>query len=131
MPDIATMFVRPFPGSRRRRMLAAGLTEFLNELAQTGVKCDVWIVGSFACAALDPADVDLLVVWNHASAASLDEQGLAQFAMLLDRRHCRTSYHCDVYQVPNTRIAMLSYWLGWFGFTRDGGTPQGIGFILV
>lgn len=129
--EIAATFLYPMPGSLRRPALVAGLLHFLNDLAATNVKCEVWIDGSFATDKPEPNDVDLFVVWNPAWQAMLDVEALERFHQMLVNSRSRKRYQCDVYNAETTDIAMMAYWRGWFGFMRDGRTPKGIGVVLI
>ena len=112
-------------------MLVAGLHHFLNDLAATKVKCEVWIDGSFATDKLEPNDVDLVVVWDRSWQTKLHVEDLEKFDHLLDRARAIKRYQCDVYSAETIDIGMMAYWRGLFGFVRDGRTPKGIGVILI
>ena len=60
--QIESIFLDTMPMSVRGPMLVAGLLHFLNDLAATKVKCEVWIDGSFTTDKLEPNDVDVLVM---------------------------------------------------------------------
>ena len=129
--QIAKFFLDPLPLSHRRPILVAGLLRYLNDLAATKVKCEVWIDGSFTTDKVEPNDVDLVVVWDRSWQTKLNVEDLARFDHLLDRPRAIRRYQCDVYSAESTDIGMMAYLRGLFGFMRDGRTPKGIGVISL
>lgn len=129
--QIAHLFLDPMPLSHRRPMLIAGLLHFLNDLAATKVKCEVWIDGSFTTDKLEPNDVDVLACGPPNLQANLSADELNRFHQLIVNSGSMERYQCDVYSAETPDIVIMAYWRGWFGFMRDCRTPKGIGVILI
>lgn len=124
--DLEPHFIDPFPGADRRVRLLAGLSGMLSELEGLGIEWEVWLDGSFSTKKPDPNDIDVLVI---ADGARLNELPIAVQqrlrALLLNPQVAKVRFGCEVYFADSGDPSRLSYWRGWFGFSRNE-TPKGI-----
>ena len=125
--QLKALFVDEFPSSVTRTALHGQLTTLLQELRNLGLTGECLFDGSFTTQKEDPADIDVVVVIDPAqlNALGAPEQQMLQ-ATLLNNAFMKGTRSLDVYYCPSTDQNMLSYWRGWFGFTRDGITAKGI-----
>jgi len=131
-PDLKIRAVDPFPGSIRRPLLFAGLTDWLEALRATGASGKCWLDGSFLTDKPEPNDIDLVVFPMFAAVPSPAVQTRVQ--ELFNQAAVKAKYRLDVYFVhPNAAnlVQMTSYWRGWFGFCRDGATAKGIAEVIL
>ncbi|WP_419183303.1 DUF6932 family protein [Ralstonia solanacearum] len=130
LADLGQHFVTPFPQSATRVVLAQSLATWVGHVAATGVSGQVWLDGSFSTHKTDPQDVDLVLVFEASSVQSMAPGQQTILQALLNQQSTRALYSCDVYCVASNDIAMVSYWRGWFGFSRSQ-VPKGIPFLQL
>ena len=131
LSELHDVFVAPFTDSVRRSILLAGLTKFIGEIKALDITGELWFDGSFVTEKLDPDDIDLVVVFDRTSVATLTLEQQQKVQHLFNQPSSKAKYNCDVYCVQNDDVVMVSYWRGWFGFKRDGQTAKGIGSITL
>jgi predicted nucleotidyltransferase len=119
--------VLPFgePSRTHRQQLIDRFKIFLDQLKATGVRCDVWIDGSFTTEKVDPSDIDLLVVLNPVQLRIMKLDKQTDLKQLLNRPVSKLRYKCDVLTANKGDEYKLSYWRGWYGFARND-EPKGI-----
>jgi hypothetical protein len=136
MAEIRELCVTPFlPASTTRGLIMGDLELIHNELACSGIKCELWIDGSFLTQKVDPADVDILLCVDgpFINSATVPQQDL----VMKIASNLKPILKCDSYVVAvfpdghpshiNT-MNVLAYWRGLFGFSRQLG-PKGIAII--
>ena len=132
--DIYDRFVRPFPTSNRRGMLATKLREYIDKVeilaSQNGLSLEIWIDGSFTTEKLEPDDVDLLVSGRGCEVNTLPVMFQGTLGVLLDNNFTKVNYNCDVYFCDKDNEQNRSYWRGWFLFDREE-CPKGIARVHI
>ena len=65
LEEVKILCVENFPNSTTRSIIFESFVEnFIIPLTNTGLKCDVWVDGSFITEKEDPEDVDILIEYN-------------------------------------------------------------------
>lgn len=121
----------PFPESTRRPKLLEQLCVYLKLLAETGVKAEIWLDGSFTTEKIEPDDVDMVVVYDPVSVNAMPHSARLGFKTLLNTNIAKTRYDIHVFAVDDRDRDGKAYWRGFFGFMRDERTPKGIATIGV
>lgn len=127
--EIHDRFVRPFPSSVRRPMLATKLREYIDSLqslvAPHGLNLEIWIDGSFVTEKQEPDDVDIVVSGRGCEIDTLPIMLQNPFQVLVDNNFTKVNYNCDVYFSDSDNAQNRSYWRGWFLFDREE-QPKGV-----
>ena len=124
--DLESHFVHPFQSGKRRAKLLEGFRALLADLEGIGVEWEIWLDGSFSTEKPDPNDIDVLVIADGARIQALPpslQQKLR--ALLPSPQITKIRYGCEVYFADAGDSSRISYWRGWFGFSRNE-TPKGI-----
>ena len=134
-----TALVDPFPQSRTRGPIFAGLTRLHGEMAGHGVHAKQWLDGSFVEGKLDPGDVDLVTLIDAEILNALGAEA-KQFVRgsLVDGGAgpaCH-SFLVAVYAVGHplrTHSAdVCHFWRRWFGHTKSvAAIPKGLIELVV
>ncbi len=131
--DLHTEFVSPFnhQGADHRVNMLIGFGSFLNEFKALNITAEVWIDGSFATLAPDPADVDVVFYFNYNEVASLDGEKLQKFEKLFkSRKFMLHLYGVEVHYAEINNELEYSEWKKVFGTCYDNTTPKGIFRLL-
>jgi hypothetical protein len=92
-----------------------------------------WVDGSYVTTKLDPADIDVVTVFEGGAYDALDDVDRTLLKGLLSHKISQALHGCDSYffvEYPPGHPARLqyeaayAYWDGWFGQDR-GGNPKG------
>jgi hypothetical protein len=104
---------------------------FLSIVQDIGIKCEVWIDGSFVTQKPEPADIDVAVFAdpNDVNNLSIGKQNLLMM-LFGNNNETKLRYKCDVYFLLNDNTDLRSYWRGWFGFSREE-KPKGIARLTI
>jgi len=124
-------FVKPFSQQARRIELVASLELFLNFVRDIGIRCEVWLNGSFTTTKPEPDDIDLVVHIQSGQIDALPETRLRKLNDLNDRGLLRARYSCDVYVDRMGDAERKQYWLEKFGRGRDGSASKGIPVLRI
>jgi hypothetical protein len=121
--ELKTICVDSFaPISAKREILLNNLcSKILTPLSSTGVRCNVWIDGSFLTKKTEPNDIDLVIECPN-SIPPLVGSFLND---VIDNVIFKITYLLDVYAFVKDDTQSRSYWKGQFGFGRDD-SPKGI-----
>lgn len=120
-------------------MLWANLMEVVDRLAQVGLKCDIWLDGSFLTEKIDPDDVDFVV---DVPAGQYDKLTFAQESILSDlsARKFKEDKHLHSFVMFNAPMGHSLFplsresherWKRDFGFAYVSRIPKGIAVIGV
>ena len=129
---VQALCVDPFLHSVSRPRLMAGLRALLDILAGDGIRCNIWLDGSFVTLKSEPADIDvLLYVAPHTEMTDAQWERLSWFASKDDANVAAmlSDYGCDCY-FTNDRSHLDSYWMKQFGRDRSG-NPKGIAVVSI
>ncbi len=126
--DLYNEFVTPVrEGTEHRNNLLIDFGRFLNEFKALGITAEVWIDGSFATYAPDPADVDVVFFLKQAEIDSLTEDLRPKFEKLfLSRKFIRNLYKTEVHYAHMNDVWQQMLWQKTFGTCYDNVTPKGI-----
>lgn len=113
--------------------------EIVDALSAAGLKCDVWVDGSFLTKKIDPDDIDLVV---DVPASITDNPTPAQSALLaaLDGQNFKISKHLDSYVMVTAPLGHTLYpvsqisheqWKKDFGHAYVSRVPKGIAVLEV
>ena len=124
--DLEAHFVNPFQSGERRAKLLDGLSALLAELEGLSIEWEVWLDGSFSTKKPDPSDIDVLVIADGVKIQALPLPLQHKLrALLLSPQITKIRYGCEVYFADAGDPNRISYWRGWFGFSRNE-IPKGI-----
>jgi hypothetical protein len=103
----------------------------ITPISSTGLKCNLWIDGSFLTKKIEPNDVDLAIEYDF----SLNSNIVAQNIIVnMTNNPSKNSFQqatlLDVYCFDTNDAKFRPYWLGQFGFSRET-TPKGILLIKI
>ncbi|MBJ7550774.1 DUF6932 family protein [Marinomonas ostreistagni] len=120
LEEIKKELVDNFPNSETRLELYNKFVSFVDLLInKLHFKPDaIWLDGSYTTVKEDPADIDLLVVYDAEQVNSMSQSDIDEFGKLQATRAFSQIYSCDAYFTPSQDVNNLSYWRGWFGFDR-------------
>lgn len=110
----------------RRVELFGGLRRYLQELAETGVRVEVWVDGSFTTRKPDPSDIDIILFLHENSTLQLSKGSHDALDVLIDVSGTSQRYELDLNVEIFGDDVMAAYWRGKFGFYADQTTPKGI-----
>lgn len=129
--SLKALTVDEFPNSKRRPALFNTLGVYLDLLEATGLRASLWVDGSFMCAKAEPDDIDLVVVYDAASADSLSESTQELAHTLLNTNVVKARFGLHVFPAESTQTDYLAYWRRTFGTQRDEITPKGLAELRV
>lgn len=129
--ELKRLTVDGFPNSERRPALFDSLGVYLDLLNATGLKAEVWVDGSFMCAKPEPDDIDLVVVFDPASADTLSADAKPMAMALLSTNLVKSRFGLHVFAADSTHQDRLDYWRKTFGTQRDEVTPKGLAELKV
>ena len=118
LEELKGICVDRFRDCAPREHLFSRFRALFSQLEDLGLTLELWIDGSFSTEKLDPDDVDILVVYDPREVNAAPSGVQLQLWALLDRVQSKIRYKCDVLGVSAGDENMLSYWRGWFGFSR-------------
>lgn len=133
LDKLREVFVNEFPDSKTRKRNFEGLIEYIDFFEAIGIYSyisKVWLDGSFLTNKLNPNDIDLVVLFNPINGSKVNHffDHIANSA-----RTMGLSLYCDPYfsidhelippnheQTKRQLEYQNTYWLGMFGFDRNG-----------
>ena len=126
--DLHSEFVDFFNQRKDDRInLLFGFGQFLNQFKELNLTAEVWIDGSFATAAPDPDDVDVVFYFNPSEVDKLNGEKKEKFERLfLNRKLMKKFYQVEVFYGIMGDINDYSQWCSIFGTCYDNTTPKGI-----
>jgi hypothetical protein len=122
--DLDQHFVTPFSNPVRND-LTGRLKDFITKLLELDFKGEIWLDGSYTTMKPEPGDIDMVVVFDVTHINGLTIEKKNTFKNLIDHMQTKIRYNCDAYWVPSNNVPMVSYWRGWYGFSRLE-VPKGI-----
>ena len=127
--ELHKAFVEPFQGQANvhRTDLLLNFVEFWTEFKRLGLSAEVWIDGSFATTAPDPADIDMVFFMDKMAIENLPIKKRVLFEKLfLNKKFIRNIYKVEVYYALNDDNSERIEWRETFGTYCDNITPKGI-----
>lgn len=133
LEEVKILCVENFPNSTTRSIIFESFVgNFITPLTNTGLKCDVWVDGSFITEKEDPEDVDILIEYNpqiiYPNEQTIKINTFLKACIANPEFKCKC--HCDVYIQANTNQQGIAYWMGQFAFNRDR-SPKGLAVIQI
>lgn len=130
-----------FPQSRTRADLMRNFRAVFARIAQTGIRGEVWVDGSFLTEKIDPADVDcVLNIPPHFYESGTPEQtDLIEWLISSDNTPKR-QFRCDIdvgiaypEESPDHYVwqQVSGHWHRLFGFSVKTREPKGIAVLRV
>ena len=141
LAELENLCVTPFPLSSTRKGIMAGLHTVVSRIAEAGIRCDIWVDGSFLTQKIDPVDVDIiaLIPAEFYDAGTDQQRDVIEWLTSgenLPRREFRCDTHAEPiypesspmhYMVPDA----IQYWRSIYGRSVESGEPKGIAVIEV
>lgn len=126
--DLHQEFVAPFNiGHEHRTDLLINFVQFLNQFKELNLTAEVWIDGSFATTAPDPADIDVVFYFKPEEVDSLEQEKKKKFERLFQsRKFMKNLYKVEVFQAVLDQESEYTKWQKTFGTCYDDITPKGI-----
>ena len=97
--DLHSEFVAPFnSGYEHRTDLLKNFAQFLTQFKELNLTAEVWIDGSFATKAPDPADIDVVFYFKPEEVDSLEQEKKHTFERLFQsRKFMKNLYKVEVF----------------------------------
>jgi hypothetical protein len=138
--ELKQLLVDNFPRSNRRSMLWNNLINLINELKSRGIRCKIWIDGSFVTKKNDPNDIDLIVECDigHSQNLNIDQRILLK--KISNQEFCHDPFFLHTFFIPSAPIGHLEWskcdnikqeWVDQFGYSLEGRVPKGIATMEV
>ena len=121
--ELEDLAVVPFSGSGTRGSLFDALKELLRRMKLFGVRCELWIDGSFLTKKVDPEDIDLTIVIAKPDFDLMPPAMKNQITLLCTKQHT-LSPALDCYLTDSTDKSRLEYWDSMWGSGRNN-EPKG------
>lgn len=136
--EVRAMCVDAFPNSGRRSEICEGIERIANKLCEVGLKCELWLDGSFLTKKPEPGDCDLVLRLDEFVAGSLTVQQHRVVEWIAS--NLKNELSCDSYVFAeidendprrgDPEHDMRAYWLKWFGTSRSG-AAKGIACLAL
>jgi hypothetical protein len=126
--DLHKVFIAPFTdGIEHRTDLLLNFVQFFKQFKRLGLSAEIWIDGSFATFAPDPADIDIVFFMDETLIPDLSETQLKLYDKLfMNRKFIKTLYKLEVFYARQSNAVDKTRWQDLFGNYYDGKTPKGI-----
>jgi hypothetical protein len=126
--ELHEIFVAPFKeGVEHRTDLLLNFVSFFKQFKRLGLSAEVWINGSFATYAPDPADIDMVFFIDKSVIRSLSGTKNVLFTKLFsDRKFIKRLYKMEAFIGDKNNEKEKTEWRNLFGNYYDGLTPKGI-----
>ena len=126
--DLFNEFVSPFNnGFSHRKNLLIDFERFLNEFKTVEISAEVWIDGSFATYAPDPADIDVVFFLDFNEVNLLNIEKKQKYERLFtSRKFIRNLYKVEVFVANKNNEVETKHWMKIFGTSYDNITVKGI-----
>lgn len=127
LAELRERFVEHYPESETRALIWAGWMQHRRRLLERGINFETWVDGSFCTDKLNPADVDLCVVFEGPQVDALPPDAQQELRILLDPTYCKRHFRCDphgiaAYDFMHARyrqsVRQMIYWSRVFGSDR-------------
>lgn len=127
--DVHESLVAAFDGSVSREPIFRWWREHRAALDFICPVAEQWVDGSFVTAKPDPADIDIVTVFDGEDVDALPVFKQVLLRYLLNGADTKNPWLCDSYVIvryPEGDVRFqqtqdsTSYWTGWFGHTSDG-----------
>ncbi|MDR3112855.1 MAG: hypothetical protein LBU09_00580 [Endomicrobium sp.] len=120
MREIQTLCIESFAkiSPKRELLFNSLITNLLQPLEQTGLKCNVWIDGSFVTEKTEPNDIDLVIEANDTINQNQNAINLLS-PILMNNAVFKSICKCDVYFFYKNNSRDRAYWKGQFCFDRS------------
>jgi len=127
LTELQTLCLDRFPRPTSRDQIFAAIELLVADLVQWGVRCELWIDGSFLTEKHDPDDADLSVVLDDDSFSLLDVKLQADLYSMLYQKNYHAKVHTFVIVTkpmghPDFDVArrFAAEWSQWWQVNRDG-----------
>lgn len=131
--DLHNEFVNPFNyiAKDHRNNLLIDFDSFIKEFKTLNIKAEVWIDGSFATYAPDPAEIDVVFYLNPEEVDNLPAERKTKFDRLFQsRKFIKNLYKVEVFYAVSGNELDYKHWKKTFGTFYDNKKPKGI-FRLI
>lgn len=126
MPELIDLTVTNFPNSNMRTSLYEELRNLVLYLEDIGCPCELWINGSYLTGKIDPADIDLAIVFDLADFRNLPHEiqlscftnlnGQKAYSPLLDTY---LSFCVSSDDEQSRELDTRDYWSKWWSRDRE------------
>ena len=126
--ELHKVFVAPFTeGVEHRTDLLLNFVSFFKQFKRLGLSAEVWIDGSFATYAPDPADIDMVFFIETDAIERLPNSKRVLFNKLFsDKKFIKRLYKLDAFLAKENSSKERTIWFNLFGHYYDTVTPKGI-----
>jgi hypothetical protein len=139
LKELRALCVERFPLSRTRADIMLGLEKAIVRMGEEGIRGRLWVDGSFLTEAINPKDVDVVLViprslWTHAPAAlhaairrvqdgKLKDEFLVDSYVFMESPESSDMHEYD--------LGQYELYFDWFGRNRPKNVDKGIVVIDV
>jgi hypothetical protein len=126
--ELHKVFIAPFSeGVEHRTDLLLNFVSFFKQFKRLGLSAELWIDGSFATYAPNPADIDMVFFIDTNAIDNLPSSKRVIFDKLFsDRKFIKRLYKLDAFFAEQADENEKKEWRELFGNYYDGVTPKGI-----
>lgn len=129
--DLFDLFVKPFSSRERRIELLGNLRLLIEHVRSTGVRCELWIDGSFSSPKEWPNDIDVVMFFERADIDQITDKQFELLQQLKNRAYMKVRYSADIYFDPADDPARKAHWQSRFGVDKMTGNPKGIAILRI
>jgi hypothetical protein len=137
--DLKALVLDGFPKSKSRKELWQNFSELVGNIAALGIKCEIWVDGSFLTEKIDPSDVDFVVDVPIDLVQTFNEQqqGLLEDLKNREFRRSKKLHSFVMFRAPlghNFYPASQESHKQWskdFGYSYIKKEPKGIAVVEV
>lgn len=139
LEDLRALVVDRFPRSNSRKAIWQNLFELIQQIASLGLKCEIWIDGSFLTEKLEPQDVDFVVdvPIDALVGMTIEQEKLLESLKSREFRRGKRLHSFVMFKAPlghNFYAASQESHRQWskdFGYSYIKKEPKGIALIEV
>jgi hypothetical protein len=138
--ELHEMLVVAFPLSTRRAALWQNLLWLVDELKSRGIKCRLWLDGSYLTKKIDPDDIDLIVevsIDKLQNATPKQQELLEALSQLRYHDEPKKLHTFVIFTAPIGHVArpqaekLNARWTNDFGYSLVKREPKGIALMEV
>lgn len=135
LEELRRLCVEGFPLSSTRDRLMTNFEQAVSMIRSCGLKCDVWVNGSFLTAKIDPEDVDFSVC-SVGNALTPNQERAIRWLVT----EGYTALRCDAYYFAlypqghpdyDKGMERYTYWQETWGYAVGSREPKGIAVVRV
>lgn len=127
--------VDAFPASKRRKMLWENFEALLAKIQDVGLRCKIWIDGSYVTKKVDPDDIDLIVEVDVSNLQAVTSDQRALLGEISNNMYHGSPMKLHTFFIFDAPVGHALYaealavrdrWVKDWGYSLRARTPKGI-----